>query len=222
MRISVMCVCAMAAGLPLSGAAGAFTFDDIGFWVGSGDYAAALVIDWNAGPDPVSLAWGYRWSGDATGADMLGAVVAADPNLYARFASFSFGDIVVGLGYDLDGDGFSLSDGTMFDADGIAITAPSDGAVASDPDDHYAEGWDTGFWSYWLGEGEPFGGGTWISSQVGAGDRVLIDGSWDGLRFAPGFVSDTPREPTPAVPAPGAIVGFSMLAISCRGRRSGR
>lgn len=195
----------------------AFTFGDIEFWVGSGDHAAALVIDWNDGPDPVSLAWGFRWDGVATGADMLFAVIAADSNLYGRFEQFAFGPAIIGLGYDLDGDGFSISDGTTFDADGFSFAGRSDGATADDPGDHYAEGWNTGFWSYWLGN-EPFAGGTWEGAFVGMNDRVLGDGDWDGLRFAPEFVGEPPRLPVAAVPAPmsAALLAVGLLASGRR------
>ena len=207
-------------GLASSSSFAAFTFDDIDFWVGQGANEAALVIDWNGGPEPVSLAWGFRFDGAATGADMLMAVINADANLYGRFSSFSFGDVIIGLGYDLDGDGFSISDGTGFDPGGVAFTGTSDGATADDADDHYAEGWNTGFWSYWLGSGDPFDGGAWDSSLVGFGDRVLSDGDWDGYRFAPGFLAEQPREPIAAIPAPAGTC--LLVAGTCAGVRRRR
>lgn len=216
----------MAVGV-VSGSSGvasaSFAFDDIGFWVGEGANEAALVIDWNGpdgGSDPVSLAWGFRWDGVATGQDMLTAVINADQNLFGRFASFGFGDAIVGLGYDLDGDGFGITDGTDFGPDGIAFAGTSDGATATDGDDYYAEGWNTGFWSYAIGVDAPFDGGAWAGAMVGFGDRVLADGAWDGYRFAPGFVGDDPRLPVAAVPAAPALA--PMLAwtlIATRRRR---
>ncbi len=208
-------------GLAASSATAAFTFGDIDFWVGQGANEAALVIDWNGGPEPVSLAWGYRFDGVATGRDMLMAVINADANLYGRFSSFSFGDVIIGLGYDLDGDGFSISDGTDFGPDGVAFTGTSDGATADDAGDHYAEGWNTGFWSYWLGSGDPFDGGAWDSSLVGFGDRVLSDGDWDGYRFAPGFLAETPREPVAAIPAPAGVLVLGVGTLAGIRRRRG-
>ena len=41
--------------------------------------AAALVIDWLGTPELPPLAWGYRWSGNATGVQMFRSVVQADP-----------------------------------------------------------------------------------------------------------------------------------------------
>lgn len=202
-------------------ATGGFAFDDVGFWVGEGANEAALVIDWNGpdGGDPVSFAWGFRWDGAANGQDMLTAVINADSSLYGRFASFGFGDVIIGMGYDLDGDGFAVSDGTDFGPTGLAFAGTSDGATAVDSDDFYAEGWNTGFWSYSLGDGNPFGGGAWAGASVGFGDRVLSDGDWDGYRFAPGFVSEDPRLPTAAVPGVGSGVVLVGAFVCARRRR---
>ena len=53
------------------------SFDQIQYWVGSGQNRAALVLQWNDGGNPVSLAWGYRWDGSASGLDMLRAVAGS-------------------------------------------------------------------------------------------------------------------------------------------------
>ena len=50
-------------------------FGDILYWVGTGSNEAVLAVNW---PD-TALAWGYRWNGNATVADMLNAVNTADP-----------------------------------------------------------------------------------------------------------------------------------------------
>lgn len=211
--LGVVAVCGTAGSASVS-------FDDLRFWVGEGANEAALVIDWNGpdGAEPVSLAWGFRWDGVASGQDMLAAVINADARLFGRFASFGFGDAIVGLGYDLDGDGFGVSDGTDFGPGGLVFAGTSDGVTASDGDDYYAEGWTTGFWSYSVGDGDPFGGGLWEGAAVGFGDRVLSDGDWDGYRFAPGFIGEDPRLPTPAVPAPAAGMVL-MGAMMHAGRR---
>lgn len=222
----VVACAGFAVGLALGASAlggiesGGFTLGDLDYWVGAGANEAALVIDWNGpdGADPVSLAWGFRWDGVATGQDMLEAVINADENLYARFAGFGFGDVIIGLGYDIDSDGFAVSDGTDFGPTGLAFAGTSDGATATDGDDYYAEGWNTGFWAYAVGEGDPFDGGAWGGTLVGFGDRVLSDGDWDGYRFAPGFVSDDPRLPTAAVPGVGSGVVL-VGAFACARRR---
>ena len=208
------------AAIPSIACAG-FGFDDVAFWAGDGANRAAIVIDWN-GPDggtaPTSLAWGFRWDGAATGQDMLTAVINTDPNLFGRFASFGFGDVLIGLGYDADGDGFGITDGTDFGPTGLAYAGTSDGSAATDSDDLYVEGWDTGFWSYWLGDGTPHDGGSWLSAQVGFGDRTLVDGDWDGYRFAPGFVSSEPREPGAAVPG-APVLSVMLLGVGVAARR---
>src|SRR5262245_44879430 len=62
-----------------------FSFSDIKYWIGSGANRAALVIDWDeSSTQPPALAWGYRWNGTAHGSDLLSAVVADDPRLFAK------------------------------------------------------------------------------------------------------------------------------------------
>ena len=69
------------------------SMDDLLFTVGNGANHAALVIDFNDGTTTESFAWGYRWDGVASGADMFLAIVAADSNLSAStFASSAFPD----------------------------------------------------------------------------------------------------------------------------------
>src|SRR5690606_25373671 len=90
---------------------------------------AALIIDWKDGKSPQALAWGFRWDGAATVGDMIqaiagvtqiraessGAFVAdlsgADPRLFVRLSQHSFGNAILGIGYDLDGDGGSYITG---------------------------------------------------------------------------------------------------------------
>ena len=78
------------------------TFDDIDFWVGEGENRAALVIRWNDGKKPDGLVWGYRWDGNATGADMLEAIATADPRLTILLQKTASGKIVGGIGYAED------------------------------------------------------------------------------------------------------------------------
>jgi hypothetical protein len=205
------------------GAHGSFTFGDIEFWAGAGANHAALVIDWNDAKPDESVAWGFRWDGAATGQDMLLAVVAADPNLYARVAVFGFGTAVVGLGQDTDADGFAVTNGTTFDPTGVSTEGPSDGGLPLDPDDHYAEGWSTGFWKYFLAGDSPYDGGAWAEAQVGLSGRPLASGDWDGLSFAPDFTGPEPGTPIAAVPAPGAAILVGVgTATSTRDHRRRR
>jgi len=67
----------------------------------------------------------------------------ADGRLYARLMDWGdpwLGLSVFGLGYDLDNDGGSFVSGYEGNENGYP----------TDSDDHYAEGWYTGYWSYWL------------------------------------------------------------------------
>ena len=93
------------AGVFVLTSAPAATLNDVQFWAGSGTNQAALVIDWNDGKSAESLLWGYRWNGAATGLDMFESVVNADPRLYAHIGAFSFGASVLGIGYELNGNG---------------------------------------------------------------------------------------------------------------------
>lgn len=199
-------------------------FDDITFWAGGGENRAALVVDFNDGKTHESLVWGYRWDGAARGEDMFAAIVAADPLLFAKRKAFSWGNANLGIGYDADGDGFAISDGTTFDAAGIAAGSENqaDGATSVDADDHYREGWFTGYFAYYTAGTNPYAGGAWVESQVGPGDRALADGAWDGLSFAPDFVGSLPGEPV-AVPEPTAVAGVLAAAgfVLARRRRGG-
>jgi hypothetical protein len=91
--------------------------------------------------------------------------------------------------------------------------------------------WGSGYWEYSLfaGEvdyftwnGEDFDGPftysasgssaydevAWWSSQVGAADRLLVNGSWDAYSFAPGFIPQVVQQPVTAqLPVP---------AVACR------
>ena len=50
-------------------------FSDILFWVGNGSNEAVMAVNWA----DTALAWGYRWNGTATVADMMAHIAAADP-----------------------------------------------------------------------------------------------------------------------------------------------
>lgn len=192
----------------------AATFDDVQFWVGSGANQAALVIDWNNGKSPESLLWGYRWDGTATGLDMLQAVVNADSRLFAHLGTYVWGTATLGFGYDLNNSGgFAVSPSLAFDSGGLALdTNPDDNRVATDAADHWLEGWNNGFWAYYL---KGSAAENWASALTGAGDRTLADGAWDGFSFAPGFASSDPREPTPAmVPEPGVVSLLTLSALA--------
>jgi hypothetical protein len=169
------------------------SLDDLQYWVGAGPNRAGVAIDWDGDTaTDEALAWGFRWDGAATGDDMLRALIAADPRLFAKLDDNGpLGVAVRGLGYDANNDGaFALDDGTQFDAHGIAPSEPTDGAQAVDDADLYREGWFTGVWSYAIASASPWNGeSAWTYSAVGATGRPLVDGAWDSWAFTPTFRS---------------------------------
>jgi hypothetical protein len=203
-----------------------FTFDEIEFWVGSGANRAALAIDWvEDSADPPALVWGYRWQENATGADMLTAIVAADARLFAKLGSSGLGSELYGLGYDADDDGeFAINDGTQFNDQGIAMGArPFNPAVSIDPNDIYAEGWFMGFWHYGNASESPYHGGTWIDSLSAFNFRELSDGDWDSWAFTPTFdfaayaenpLAATPPNVGPPLGMPGDYDGDNRVSAA--------
>lgn len=205
---------------------GDFTFDMIESWSGEGANRAALVIQWNDNREKNALVFGYRWDGQATGADMIRAVVADNPRLYGliQYTNVSSptdpngGYTINGFGWDLDDDGeISLKDegnGQIYTSEtGLFIHprgyVPGQGGSsdydydnwkATDADDLWAAGWYTnGYWSYWVKEGAA---GSFGYSGWGASGRLLSDGSWDGWNFSVGFGS---YDWKPFVAAPAGI-----------------
>jgi hypothetical protein len=189
---------------PTTFAQAEFSFDNLHFWVGTGANRAAVAIDWQENAtDPPALVWGYRWDGTADGDDMLTAVVAADPRLFAKLGGTRGNpNAVYGIGYDANGDGkFAIDDDTVFDAEGFAFTGPADLATSTDATDYYAEGWFTGFWHYGVASANPYDGATWSDIAVGMASRELTDGSWDSWTFSPTFnFASFAGNPIPAPP----------------------
>jgi hypothetical protein len=218
--VRMLALAVATACLPWS--ADAATFDDIQFWAGNGANRAALVIDWNDGKEPASLLWGYRWDGAATGLDMFQAVVAADPRLFAHLGEFPWGTAIFGIGYDLNSSGgFAVNPNLVFDSGGLTLDSgagdANDARVPADSADHYVEGWNNGFWAYYL---KSSGSEDWTSAMTGADGRALADGVWDGYSFAAGFNSSVPSEPLAAVPEPGmvSLLVLGFLTILCTRR----
>ena len=64
-------------------------FSDILYWVGTGSNEAVLAVNWA----DTALAWGYRWNGTATVADMMAAIAADDPRFSYSGTSW-LGDVM--------------------------------------------------------------------------------------------------------------------------------
>jgi len=198
------------------------SFDDIQFWAGTGSKRAAVAIDWvDTSASEPALVWGFRWDGDATGEDLFRAVLAADTRLFGKLQDYggALGSALYGVGYD-DGDGaFELDDGTTFDADGLAVVSgASDGAQPLDTDDVYQEGWFLGFWHYGVSTGNPYAGGSWISSSWGMSSRMLSDGDWDSWTYTPTFDFAAFAQNPIAAPVPEpATLALALIAAVCLG-----
>jgi hypothetical protein len=199
-------------GVLASASAQTDLFSTIQNWTGTGANEAGLVIDWyNGTTSEGSLMWGYRWNGSATGEQMLNAIVAADPRLFAEENGFvtGFGDILFGIGYAGSGnEPIQLSPSLSFNSQHLAL-APSYGAVddsrtAVNAGDLWQEGFNSGFWNYFTSTDSRLSAdpSDWDSSNVGMTDRVLSNGDFDGWIFAPGFSSPAPSGFVPASPVP--------------------
>lgn len=209
----------------LAGAADAVanpSFDDLVF-AGSGSNQAGVVIEWSspeffnnsnqsAPIETLSFAWGYAFDHAATAQDALLAVASLDRRLYVVTASFSFGEFVQGIGYDLDNDGaFGLSDGTTtFTQDdfrngflGGQPFGAGDTLLPTDSGDLYWGGAFGPIWEQWSEAGvaggftdqperggDPFWDpdsethGEWALSNFGLSGTPLSDGSWVGFSVA--------------------------------------
>lgn len=204
---------------------GDFTFDMIQSWSGEGSNKAALVIQWNDPSETYALVFGYRWDGQATGADMLRAVTEDNPQLYSliQYTNVSSptdpngGYTINGIGWDKDADGdIALIDTghgnqMYYSETGLFIHprgyvpgqggSPSydyDDWKAADIDDYWGAGWYSAYWSYWVKSNSD---ATFGYSSLGASGRVLTDGCWDGWNFAVGMMSSA-WKPFKAAPAP--------------------
>jgi len=65
------------------------------------------------------------------------------------------------------------------------------------------------YWSYWLGNGQK-----WEYSQVGAGQRNLANGDWDGWSYVPSFTATAEIPRIPGVPEPSSILALAGMVTS--------
>ena len=163
----------------------------IEYWAGLGENEAVLCIDWNIGDSP-TLVFGYRWPDGQTrtGGDMLKAVESASDRFYLELQSSTYGDLVDGIGWDADGNGFSKTD----------------------PADYFRPGWvDPDYWGYTTSAD----GITWEYSMVGMQGRELSSGSWDGWAYGS---TEAPPDLVPE-PATLMLVGWGCIWMAARRRR---
>jgi hypothetical protein len=193
------------------------SFDDIRYWVGTGPNTSALVVQWNDGLNPVSMAWGYRWDGEANGVDMLlavaGTTIIREPEGGDVIEVLTGADSALEITVERYGWGDAI----------VAIVYQGMAQMRTQAD------WGSGYWEYSIFAGEvdystwngssfdgPFtysaSGSSaydqvaWWSSQVGAADRLLVNGSWDSYSFAPGSIPQSVQQPVAAqLPVPLAV-----------------
>ena len=211
------------------------SFDDIQFWTGSGTNRSALVLQGNDGGTPISLAWGYRWSGNATGIAILKAIAGsttvteqqspstildslsgADSRLTLTMERYGFGDSIFSVSFN---DG--LQNRTRADwASGYWAYSIFGGNFSYDAYD--ANGDYIGSANY-SQNGSSSYPSTWFSSPIGASDRELVDGSWDAFSFAPGFTTSAILQPyAVSVPEPSVaiLVTVALVFFMLRRRRN--
>lgn len=134
-----------------------FTFDDIHYWVGEGTNQAAVIIDWNAGAD-TSLAWGYRWNGDAIPAQVaIAAIAHEDRRLVYSWSTKEGGASVNAFGYDRSDVAatFDLESGRATDTNALVGV----------------------HWAQSRGIGDAFGAVDWTDGE-GVDLDLLSNGAW--------------------------------------------
>lgn len=190
------------------------TFGTLQNVVGSGSFETGLVVQWETGASARALAWGFRHDGTATVADMVAAIVAADPALYNYTEEFSFGRAIYGVGYDADRSGVV--------GVGYVTGATPDDATPLDPQDPWRAGWlSAGYWSLWNAPAAAAPGG-WAEAPTGISDQTLTSGGWHALAFAPSSngwtTAVTPGIDAAPVPEPVslAVIGLGLACVKRR------
>jgi len=163
----------------------AFDFSNVILWAGTGSNEAVFVIDFKQAPAPASYAWGYRWSGTKTAADMLLAIDALDANLTVTTQLF----------------------GSSVFVDNITYNSPTTGTTFTGAP--FPAGY---FNTFGGGTG---GSPSWISASVGLSDTLLINHDWQGASWVsgPNFDVMAPSTPIAAVAEPASILALSMAAL---------
>ena len=129
--------------------------DDIRFWAGDGYKRAAIVFQWNVDGETHSRAYGYRFNSEATGFDMLKAVVEEAPELFAQvsYTNNPEGYILGGAGYNpkrgekitliSNGETYDLATDQLFESGGYDF----DSYTCQTPGAMWRSGWMNGYWT---------------------------------------------------------------------------
>lgn len=139
--------------------AATFSFSDIKNWTGEGSKIAAMALKWTNSEN--TLVFGYRFNGTKTGEEMAIDIVANNPRLFMLMQTgTAYGSAIGGFGWDTDNNGFSLKNSDEVvqpDARGIyEITSgySFDSYTSVSETDYWNSGWNKGFWSYNLADGD--------------------------------------------------------------------
>lgn len=149
-------------------ALGAFTFEDIHYWVGEGTNQVAIVIDWNKPNSKSSLCWGYRWNGAPRSAtQILNEIAEADNRLHAAISTSTWGSSLDALNYDIN------------DNASYFLTNKSTDALdwcSSNPNTHY--------WSQCFAtDTASFDSATWEYYSTGIDGQMLSNEMWYYLKY---------------------------------------
>lgn len=181
------------------------------FTVGSGSSAALYVLDHDTADAAANtVIFEYRFDPltaptAPTAWHGLTDAAANQGDLYLKYDSDAqFGVGLFGIGFDVDGDGFSSTGNTFVNnqidtntVPGVSDTSTVDNSLtADDPDDWYIEDWFTaGYWAFYLNTN---GGGDWAFASTGLAGESLDDQQVIALTWAPGFAASPPVIPEPA------------------------
>lgn len=172
---------------------------------------SALVVDWNDGSGYLNdyKVFGYRWdAADSLSAeDMIRDIAESDSDLYFVVTFFSgLGQSIEGVGYDVDGDGFSLTPAEIF-INGVADEVSVVQQISNDPDDLWNAGFDGGTFQYWqLYEASGLSidpSSDWASASTGVTGSSISENSWSGLSY-----NNFNTAPPAAVPEPASAALF--------------
>lgn len=149
-------------------ALGAFTFEDIHYWVGEGTNQVAIVIDWNKPNSKSSLCWGYRWNGEPRSAtQILNEIAEADNRLHAAISTSTWGSSLDALNYDIN------------DNASYFLTNKSTDALdwcSNNPNTHY--------WSQCFAKNSSsFDSATWEYYSTGIDGQMLSNEMWYYLKY---------------------------------------
>lgn len=200
------------------------TFSDLLFWTGSGTNSSALVLQFGTAATPTSVAWGYRWNGSATMADMLfslaGTIQGSGAPSPAAGADARLAIDVTNFGV---GFGWGVNE-VSYDQRGLpAGWSNVVQTISTDPT------WNPYPAQYRLPSAQGvWTGDSFTDNPLGISNLTLANGGWYGVVGVDGSYADGPppttisfSQPVAAVPEPSSIVllaGGAVVAAAARWR----